>query len=419
MDGNAPTSGARGLSRRGMLGLLGAGGAGLALGGVGGAFAGAQTVRGERSPRTHDFYGEHQQGVTTLTPDALVLASLDMLDGATVDDLRALLADWTYAASRLTQGLEVAEDGAVGTSAEAPPPDSGEALGLDGAGLTITIGAGPTLFDDRFGLAERRPAALVELPLFGGDLLDPARCGGDLVIQACAADSQVALHAVRNLLRIGFGRAQVRWLQTGFTHAEGSAERTMTPRNLLGFKDGSANLRVDDAERLDEFVWVGDEDQAWLTGGTYLVARRIRMTIEAWDRAALREQERVFGRTKLEGAPLSGGRERDDVDLDATDDAGQPAMDVAAHVRLAHPTVTGTRILRRPFNYVDGVTSVGQLDAGLAFLSFQRDPAQFVTIQRSLRTDLLNEYIRHVGSAVFAILPGVAEGESLGDRLLA
>ncbi|SDH42950.1 deferrochelatase/peroxidase EfeB [Agrococcus jejuensis] len=402
-----------------MLGLIGAGGAGLALGGVGGAFAGAQTVRGERAARAYDFHGEHQQGVTTLSPDALVLASLDMVDGATVDDLRELLADWTYAASRLAQGLEVAEDGAIGASPEAPPPDSGEALGLDAAGLTLTFGVGPTLFDDRFDLAERRPAALVDLPLFAGDLLEPARCGGDLVIQACAADSQVALHAVRNLLRIGFGRAQVRWLQTGFTHAEGSAERTMTPRNLLGFKDGSANLRVDDAAHLGEFVWVGDDaDQPWMAGGTYLVARRIRMTVESWDRTRLREQERVIGRTKVEGAPLSGGEERDDVDLDATDDTGQPAMDADAHVRLAHPSVTGTRILRRPFNYVDGVTSVGQLDAGLVFLSFQRDPEQFVTIQRSLRTDLLNEYIRHVGSAVFAILPGVAEGESLGDRLL-
>ncbi|GAA2175473.1 iron uptake transporter deferrochelatase/peroxidase subunit [Agrococcus versicolor] len=402
-----------------MLGLLGAGGAGLALGGIGGATAASAVVRGERAARSHPFHGAHQQGVTTPAPDALVLASLDMVEGATVDDLRELLADWTYAASRLSQGLEVAEDGAAGTSPEAPPPDSGEALGLDAAGLTITIGVGPSLFDDRFGLEDRRPTALVDLPLFAGDLLEAARCGGDLCIQACAADSQVALHAVRNLMRIAFGRAQVRWLQTGFTHAEGSAERAMTPRNLLGFKDGSANLRVDDPEHLAEHVWVGDDDQAWLAGGTYLVARRIRMTVESWDRTRLREQERVIGRTKLEGAPLTGGAERDDVDLDATDDTGQPAMDANAHVRLAHPSVTGTRILRRPFNYVDGVTSVGQLDAGLVFLSFQRDPEQFVTIQRSMRTDLLNEYIRHVGSAVFAILPGIAEGESLGDRLLA
>lgn len=415
-DATPEGPGARSLSRRGLLGLLGAGGAGLAAGVFG--TLGTQALTNDDAARTYPFFGAHQQGITTLSPDALVLTSLTLMPGVTVDDVRELLSDWTFAASRLTRGLEVVEGGAEGDHPDAPPPDTGEALGLDAAGLTLTFGVGPSFFDDRLGLADRRPEALKDLPLFAGDLLESTWSGGDLVIQACAADAQVALHATRNLVRIAFGTAQAKWMQTGFTHAERSAAKSMTPRNLLGFKDGSANLRVDDPEHLAEFVWVGDEDQPWLAGGTYLVARRIRMTVEAWDRTRLSEQERVIGRTKVTGAPLTGGVEADDVDLDATSSAGSPVVDIDAHVRLAHPTTVGTRLLRRPFNYVQGITGVGQMDAGLIFLAFQRSPEQFTTIQRSLSSDLLNEYIRHIGSAVFAIFPGASDDTYVGQALL-
>jgi deferrochelatase/peroxidase EfeB len=255
-------------------------------------------------------------------------------------------------------------------------------------------------------LAGRRPAALIDLPRFAGDALDPARCGGDLAIQACADDPQVAVHAIRMLTRLAAGTAAVRWAQLGYGRAASTTQDEPTPRNLFGFKDGTANPSGTDEATLTDQVWVGSDDgsvtDGWMTGGSYLVARRISMRIETWDRTSLHEQQQIIGRTKAEGAPLDGEREHDPVHV--------AALPANSHVRLAHPSVHGgAKLLRRGYNFVDGSDGLGHLDAGLFFLAYQRDPRrQFVPIQEALaRSDALNEYVQHTGSGIWAIPPGV------------
>jgi len=425
-----PQSAPTGLSRRGLLGLAaGVGAAGLAVGAGAGSIAGVAAGRqkaGDAAASVFPYFGAHQAGITTPVQDHLHFAAFDMMARTNRDDLVELLQDWTYAAARMSQGLDVSATGSVGGSPEAPPDDTGEALGLAANGLTITIGFGPTLFEtedgtDRYGLAARRPASLQKLPPFLGDDLIPGLSGGDLFVQACADDPQVAVHAVRNLSRIAFGRAKLRWSQLGFGKTSKTTADQATPRNLFGFKDGTANILADDADALAAHVWVGAEDEpAWMAGGSYLVARKIAMRIETWDRLRLSEQERTFGRDKGEGAPLSGGKEQTAPDFHATGATGSPAIDARSHVRLAHPDLNdGNRILRRGYNYVDGNTALGTLDAGLFFLSYQRSPEQFVRLQKALATDLMAEYVTHVGSGVWAVPPGAAAGSYVGAGLFA
>ncbi|EFL41676.1 iron uptake transporter deferrochelatase/peroxidase subunit [Streptomyces griseoflavus] len=407
-DGNAQTP-----SRRA---LLGWGGAGLALGAAaaGGAVAvaraGDEPDAGTGAGAAVAFHGAHQAGIATPVQDRLHFAAFDV----TTDDRAefvALLKEWTEAARRMTAGRPVGE-GAHGGLPEAPPDDTGEALGLEPSRLTLTIGFGPSLFD-RFDLAGRRPEALEELPRFAGDNLDRDRSGGDLCVQACADDPQVAVHAVRNLARIGFGRVVVRWSQLGFGKTSSTTADTQTPRNLFGFKDGTRNISGTETDRLDKHVWVGKKDGPdWLAGGSYLVARRIRMHIETWDRTSLQEQEDVFGRDKGEGAPVGRAKERDEPFL--------KAMKPDAHVRLAHPDANaGATLLRRGYSFTDGTDGLGRLDAGLFFLAYQRDPRTgFIRVQRNLAQDALNEYIQHVGSALFAVPPGVRDQGDWWGRTL-
>lgn len=412
-----------GLSRRGLLGLaIGGSVAGLAVGagtGIAGGVALGRARAAEDAHSAYEFFGEHQAGITTPVQDHLHFASFDMMPRTDRDDLISLLQDWSYAASRMVQGLEVSATGAVGGPAEAPPDDTGEALGLPAAGLTITFGFGPGLFEnedgDRYGIADQRPAGLERLPAFLGDDLDPQTSHGDLCIQACADDPQVAVHAIRNLSRIAFGRARLRWSQLGFGKTSRTTAAQATPRNLFGFKDGTANILADDTVALKDHVWVASKDEpAWLAGGSYLVARKIAMLIETWDRVRLAEQDSIIGRDKGEGAPLSGGDE-----FTAPDFHGA-AIDANSHVRLAHPEQNdGIRILRRGYNFVDGNNALGRLDAGLFFLSYQRDPAQFISLQRRLSTDLMNEYIRHVGSGIWAVPAGAKPGSYVGAGLFA
>lgn len=406
-----------------MLGLaIGGGVAGLAVGAGAGLTGGVAIGRARATEDAHaayEFFGAHQAGITTPVQDHLHFASFDMMPRTDRDDLISLLQDWSYAASRMVQGLEVSATGAVGGPAEAPPDDTGEALGLPAAGLTITFGFGPGLFEnedgDRYGIAAQRPAGLERLPAFLGDDLDPQTSHGDLCIQACADDPQVAVHAIRNLSRIAFGRARLRWSQLGFGKTSRTTAAQATPRNLFGFKDGTANILADDTEALDDHVWVSTKDEpAWLAGGSYLVARKIAMLIETWDRVRLAEQDTIIGRDKGDGAPLSGGDEFTAPDFHGT------AIDANSHVRLAHPEQNdGIRILRRGYNYVDGNNTLGRLDAGLFFLSYQRDPAQFISLQRRLSTDLMNEYIRHVGSGIWAVPAGAKPGSYVGAGLFA
>ncbi|MEU6733268.1 iron uptake transporter deferrochelatase/peroxidase subunit [Streptomyces physcomitrii] len=399
--------------------LLGWSGAGLALGAAagGGAVAlvqdGEQAAPAAESGAAVDFHGPHQAGIATPVQDRLHFAAFDVKTGDRAEFVQ-LLKDWTAAAARMTAGHAVGE-GAYGGLAEAPPDDTGEALGLPPSRLTLTLGFGPSLFA-KFGLTDRRPKALVDLPKFPGDNLDPARGGGDLCVQACADDPQVAVHAVRNLARIGFGKVAVRWSQLGFGKTSSTTPSAQTPRNLMGFKDGTRNIAGTDTARLAEHVWARAGDGTpWMAGGSYLVARRIRMNIETWDRTSLQEQEDVFGRDKGEGAAVGKAREHEEPFL--------KAMKPDAHVRLAHPDSNGgATLLRRGYSFTDGTDGLGRLEAGLFFLAYQRDVRTgFIPVQRRLaRADALNEYIQHVSSAVFAVPPGVREpGDWWGRTLFA
>jgi deferrochelatase/peroxidase EfeB len=344
-----------------------------------------------------------------------VFGSFDFVGGGP-DDLRDLLREWSAAARKITKGKPV---GAVGGAADLPPVDTGEAVGIRPSRLTVTIGFGPSLFADRkLGLRGKRPSKLVPLGPLPGDQLDPQRSDGDLCIQACADDPQIAFHAVRNLLRIGRGAVELRWLQLGFGSNTSTTKSAPSPRNLMGFKDGTRNIRVEDKGAMDRYVWVGsDEPQVWLRGGTYLVARRIRMLIETWDHTQLLDQEQTIGRQKASGAPL-GGREEFD-----TPNLAGGAIPADAHIRLAAPSSnSGQHILRRSYAYTDGVDPrTGLLDAGLFFVCFQRDPQrQFAAIQRRLgSSDKLNEYIQHTSSALFAVPPGARTSGFVGAGLFA
>ncbi len=398
--------GAGHLSRRGLFGVLGGSVAGAAVAGGAVACANDSSASGlAGGGQVVDFHGDHQAGIATPVQSNLHFAAFDVTT-ADRDALADLLQRWTVAARELTAGREVGESGVAGGDELAPPDDTGEAMDLAASRLTLTVGLGPSLFDDRFGLADRRPAALSDLPVFPGDALEETRSGGDLCVQACADDPQVAVHAVRTLTRMAAGTAAVRWAQLGFGKAASTDASTPTPRNLFGFKDGTSNPQGDDSGVLGEHVWVdgGDDPAAgWLAGGSYLVARRIEMLIETWDRTPLGEQEVLVGRTKGEGAPLGvpGAQEHDEVDVSA--------LPATSHVRLAHPSRHGgAQLLRRGYNYVDGSDGLGRLDAGLFFLSYQRDPAAFVAVQSALaRDDGLNEYLKHTGSGIWAVPPGV------------
>jgi deferrochelatase/peroxidase EfeB len=414
------------VSRRGLLGFVTVGAAGLAAGAAGAVGVTSAVSRGDSlvtPATTYPFFGDHQSGITTPVQDRLHFAAFSVSASLDRAGLIALLSDWTNAAARLTAGLDVTESGALGGSDVSPPDDTGEAIDLGASGLTITFGFGPSLFRDargvdRFGLADRRPPGLETLPRFVGDALRPEWCDGDLCIQACADDPQVAVHAIRNLSRIAFGRASLAWSQLGFGRTSSTSTAQKTPRNLFGFKDGTANITLEDRSAVTEWVWAGDDDVAWMRGGTYLVTRKIRMVVEVWDRQQRQEQERVIGRSKGEGAPLSGGTEFTAPDFEATGATGEPLIDTAAHVRLAHPAnVGGARLLRRGYNYVDGNDALGTLDAGLFFISFQRSVDQFTAVQKALAGDALAEYIKHVGSAVFAVPPGARKNGYIGQPL--
>jgi deferrochelatase/peroxidase EfeB len=404
--------------------LLGFAGAGVALAGAGAA-AGVLTSR--QAPEMENlaaakvpFRGDVQAGITTPAQDHMHFVALDVKTKSR-DELVSLLKEWTLAAERMTAGQEAAENGAVGGNVEAPPKDTGEALDLPASALTITIGFGPSLFDDRFGLKDRRPERLIDLPRFPQDDLDPARSNGDICIQACANDPQVAVHAIRNLVRIGFGRVAVRWSQLGFGRTSSTTRDQATPRNMFGFKDGTRNIKAEDTDHLRDHVWVSKEDGPdWLVGGTYLVSRRIRMHIEIWDRTSLTEQESIVGRKKGSGAALGQLDEFDPVDLHVRGAGGEPMVGADAHIRLAsHESLNGARILRRGYNFTDGSDGLGHLDAGLFFICFNRDSrTQFVPMQQALSArDKMMEYVEHTGSGHFACPPGVRQGGFWGAEL--
>ena len=419
-------------SRPGRRGFLKAGSAAVAAG----ASLATTGVAQAALTRTHaddiqrqiePFYGTHQAGIVTPQQSHTYVAAFDLKTDRR-DDVIALLREWTQAAARMTQGQPA---GSLDTPDDKPAADSADVLGLGASALTIMFGFGPGLFTshegkDRYGLASKRPAALVDLPRFNGDQLIAEKTGGDLFIQACANDAQVAFHAVRQLARMGYGAVQMRWGQAGFL----SGPKGQTPRNLMGFKDGTNNPSTSRAPLMKQFVWASDADAPWMQGGTYTVVRRIRITLEHWDQMERGFQEQVFGRHKYSGAPIGRKNEFDAVDLIAQDKDGNNVIPDNSHVRLSNQASNnGAQILRRSYSYNDGTNfyierwppwrQETEYDAGLIFIAHQSDPRTgFIPINEKLsKFDMMNQFTTHVGSAVFAVPPGAKEGSFIGAGL--
>jgi deferrochelatase/peroxidase EfeB len=432
-------------------GLAAVAGSGLAAGAASEARANTpDAATADEKNQTEPFWGAHQGGIVTPAQGHTYFAAFD-LTTTKRDDVVKLLRAWTTAAARMARGLPIepfeqteiaysydsVTTGTTVTADDEPAPttiaapDSGEVSELSAARLTVTFGFGAGLFvkdgKDRYGLAQHRPEALVDLPRFVGDQLVPAHTDGDLSVQACADDPQIAFHAVRQLARLAYDVADLRWAQTGFMPRFG-AERT--PRNLMGFKDGTNNPAIGDPNAMDKVIWVGSEGPDWMQGGSYLVARRIRIALEHWDRTKLGFQEQTVGRHKISGAPLGLKNEQEPLDLAAADKDGNPVIPENAHVRLAAAASNdGAQILRRPYSYNDGVNLTAErwppwrqgmeYDAGLFFLCYQRDPRTgFIKIfERMAKLDMMNQFVTHVGGGLFACPGGAVEGEFIGQRL--
>ena len=403
-----------------------AGAAGLGLGvGLERAVAPSRSLEAPTTPggAAAAFHGRHQAGIATHPQAHVQFAAFD-LTMRSRPALRRLLREWSAAAAALTVGREY-------STAGPPGRDPGEALGLAPAALTVTFGLGPGVFGTRhadpLGLAAARPGSLKPLPAFAGEDLDPGRTGGELCVQACANDAQVAFHAVHVMSRIAGEDARMRWSLSGFRPLSAALSQAQNPRNLLGFKDGTNNLSETDSAALERFVWAQPGDgPRWMAGGSYLVVRQVEFDLSSWDALALDEQDRTIGRHKQSGAPLGGRYEHDAVNLNAVDRRGNPVVPADAHIRVASDEVNGgVRILRRSYSFSrpsalgGGDPTTGQLDGGLLFIAFVRDPRQFITLQRRLATrDALSAFTIHVGSALFACPPGTTAGGFVGEGLL-
>lgn len=389
------------MDRREFLKKAGIGGAGLALGLSGASAFFANKEQGSKNisdgQEEISFYGKHQAGITTPMQKNIYFVVLD-LRTTDKNELIQLFKDWTDYSQKLVNGELVKKDG---SNALLPPSDTGETVGLNPYRLTLTFGVSAS-FLTKLGLEKKRPKLFRDLPAFPKEQLREQYTGGDIVIQACADDEQVAFHAVRNLIRKGRNKVTMKWSQSGFAAI---GDRMETPRNLFGFKDGTANVTTE--KDFDKVVWADSQD--WMKNGSYMAVRRIIMHLETWDRTNLQEQENTFGRYKESGAPFGKKNEFDEVDLSL--------LPVDSHVRLAKEV--DLPILRRSYSYSDGIDpKTGQFDAGLLFIAFQKDPDRFVKIQTNLGADdKMNEYVTHIGSGLFACFGGVKEGGYIGQDL--
>lgn len=352
-----------------------------------------------------DFYGRHQAGIISPVQKNLYLVVLDLAttDKATVIQM---FKDWTAYSAKLIAGENVETEP---DNPHLPPKDTGETVGLNPYRLTLTYGISKS-FLQKLGLSHKEMAVFRDMPPFPGEQLEDRYTGGDIMIQACADDEQVAFHAIRNLIRKSRGSVTMKWSQSGFTAIGDGKE---TPRNLFGFKDGTGNpATVKDQQ---DTIWYEGND--WLLDGTFMVVRKIRMHLETWDRTSLKEQENTFGRHKVSGAPIGKHHEFDEVDIEVKDDKGEPVIPVTSHVHLAKKS--GQTMHRRSYSYSDGINdTTGQFESGLLFISFQKDPDQFIKMQTMMgATDKLNEYITHIGSGLFACFGGVPKGGYIGQAL--
>ena len=395
-----------------------AGAAGTALSAgllAGGAQADANAA--DTSPPTADtypFHGPHQAGILTPGPAAKQAASCYAAFDLTVAsraELVDLMKTLTTRARFLTTG-GVPPDLGVGQ----PPSDSdvlGPAVPADG--LTATVSVGSTLFDHRYGLAEAGPRRLVPMPVFPDDSPNPDWLHGDLLVQLCANHPDTVHHAIRDLTRHTRGAMQPRWKIEGYA---APPRPSGTARNLLGFKDGTANPSGRDA---DSLIWIDDPSEpAWTHGGSYQVVRLIRMLVEFWDRVSINEQQNMFGRRRDSGAPLDGNSEFDTPDYAADPNGNVIPLD--AHIRLANPRTPATenqRIVRRSYNYDLGVDENGNLSTGHIFTCYQQDvDRQFATIQTRLIGEPLIDYVQPFGGGYFLALPGVRNASDWYGRAL-
>jgi len=411
-----------GSTRRGFLSAAGLAGLGAGLGlsaeaaGTADATATADAATATTAAEAVDFYGVHQAGIVTRTQEQLQFVALDIVSND-AGDLQALLQQLSAAAALACSGRPV---GALETGT-APPVDTGESFGLAPARLTITFGLGPAIFArGRFGLHARKPAPLAELPAFANDSLDPGISGGDIAIQVCADDPQVAFHAAHDLIRLAAPTALPRWALAGFGPVANS-RTTPTPRAVIGFKDGTDNIMLQEQQALEQYVWArAPESKPWMHGGSYMVARRIAVSLGPWDDTGLDQQQQTIGRYKLSGAPLTGVHEHDPVELDRKV-GGVQVIPESAHIRQASPSYNhGQRLLRRGYTYLNGIDqSSGSAAGGQMFICYQRDPRkQFIPIQRRLANeDALSQFTTHVGSSIFACPPGARPGGYVGEGL--
>ncbi|MGY2051136.1 iron uptake transporter deferrochelatase/peroxidase subunit [Methylobacterium sp. JK268] len=408
----APTT-----SRRGLLRGLAAGTGAAALAPAPGRAAALEEADGTRD--RVPFRGLHQAGIVTPQPASALFVAFDVL-AQDRGELARLFRILTERFALLTEGGRVPD-----LDPRLPPADSG-ILGPEVRpdNLTATLAVGASLFDERYGLAGAKPRRLRPMDRFPNDSLDGRLCHGDLLLQLCANNADTTIHALRDVIRTTPGLLALRWKREGFLPPYVVKRAgTDTVRNMLGFKDGTANLQADDAALMQRQVWVGPQDgePAWAQNGSYQVIRFVRNLVERWDRTPLGEQERIIGRHKDSGAPLGETREHAIPDF-ASDPKGERTP-LDAHIRLANPRTPETernRILRRGYNYSAGITASGQLDMGLIFVSFQRDlDAGFVTVQKRLNGEPLEEYIKPVGGGYFFALPGVTRPDGyLGEELL-